>query len=74
MRMSRRHYTALMLSVLCVVSSSLIATLGCGNKGEDAPPNSAGYYTGDMKGKSMKPMNDSAGTNPAASPAANGNK
>jgi hypothetical protein len=47
--------------ILAVISSgaviSLMAAAGCGAK-DDPPPNTPGYYTGDMKSKSLKPMSD----------------
>jgi len=61
--MPRCKNTGVLLCALSFAAVAFISTAGCGNK-EEAPPNNPGYYTGPLKGKSIKGASDTIGTNP----------
>jgi hypothetical protein len=56
----------LLRMMLCALAGLMvIAAPGCGPK-EDATPNAPGYYSGPMKGKTLKPMSDKTGDSSTA--------
>ena len=63
--MLRCKQTNVMLCGLAIVSAALTACVGCGTKEEPKAPSGSGYYTGDMKSKSVKGQSDTAPANQA---------
>ena len=54
-----------MLCGLAIISAALTASVGCGNKDEPKAPSGSGYYTGDMKSKSVKGQSEPPPANQA---------